>query len=249
MERRLFDDLVVSRAAARKGHGAMPVSFVIHAAAVTAVLVLTALVPDEMPAPPLPPMVLPPPGVVVRPPAGGAPRARAASVPRPARVTRAAMVLRTESPVVETEPDVLDAEPTDPCPECAIGDPDAPVGVGGPGSGPGGDPFGDGPGAGESAVIAPLRAGIQIEAPRKIRHVDPTYPKLAEQTGVSGMVILECVIDREGRIADVRVLKGHALLNPAAVDAVREWTYRPSLRNGVPVPVIMTVTVRFEMRR
>ena len=248
MERRLFDDLVVSRAAARRGHGAMPVSFVIHAAGLTAVLLLTALVPDELPVPPLPPMMPVLPAVVVRPPAGGPPRARTAPAPRRARPAQAAFVLREDTPIVMAEPDVLDPEPDDPCVECLPGDLDGPVGPGGSGFGPSGDPFGEGQG-GEPAVTAPLRAGVQIEAPRKIRHVDPTYPALAKQAGVAGMVILECVIDREGAISDVRVLKGHALLNQAAVDAVREWTYRPSLRNGVPVPVVMTVTVRFEMKR
>ena len=149
-----------------------------------------------------------------------------------------------------TEPDVLDPEPEDPC----LGVRDRryrrPLGNRRPGIRRlSAIPLAKARRRCEPPVTAPLRVGIQIEAPRKIRHVDPTYPELAKQAGVSGIVILECVIDREGRIADVRVLKGHALLNRAAVDAVREWTYRPSLRNGVPVPVVMTVTVRFEMAR
>ena len=248
MERRLFDDLVVSRAATRRGHGAMPISFMIHAAAVTAVLLLTALVPDEVPVPSLPPLVPVLPGVVVRPPAGEPATARPAAAPRRPRPTRAeALVLREETPILTSEPDLLDPDPPDPCIECEPGDLDGPAGSDGPGIP--GDPVGAGQGGGGPAVTGPLRAGIQIEAPRKIRHVDPSYPELAKAAGVEGVVILECVIDREGGIAEVRVLKGHALLNRAAVDAVREWTYRPSLRNGVPVPVIMTVTVRFEMRR
>ena len=248
MERRLFDDLVVSRAAARKGRGAMPISFVIHAAALTAVLLLGALVPDELPAPPLPPMIPVLPGIVVRPPAGGPPRARAASAQRPARATRAAMVLRTDAPVVMTEPDVLDPEPEDPCPECAIGETDAPVGTGGPALGPVGFLIGDGPGGGEAGP-ARVRVGGQIQAPRKLRHVDPVYPELARKTGVSGVVILECFIDRDGRIAKVAVLRGHALLDAAAVDAVRQWAYRPTLLNGAPVEVVMTVTVNFRATR
>ena len=58
-------------------------------------------------------------------------------------------------------------------------------------------------------------------------------------------MILECVIDREGRIRSVGVLRGHPLLDAAATDAVRQWTYRPTLLNGVPVEIVMTVTVRF----
>jgi periplasmic protein TonB len=248
MERRLFDDLVVSRAAARKGRGAMPVSFAIHAVAVTAVLVLTALVPDEMPAPPMPPLILEPPAVVVRAPAGGPPRARTASAPGRARITRAAMVLRTEAPIVETEPDVLDPDPVDSCLECVPGDLDDPGGPGGPGFGPVGDPLGAGPGGGEVGP-ARVRVGGQIQTPRKLRHVDPTYPELARRAGVSAVVILECIIDREGRITKVTVLRGHPLLDAAAVDAVRQWAYRPTLLNGAPVEVVMTVTVNFKATR
>jgi protein TonB len=94
----------------------------------------------------------------------------------------------------------------------------------------------------------PLRVGGHVQAPRKIRHVDPVYPDLARRAGVSGIVILECVIDREGRIRSVEVLRGQPLLDAAAVDAVRQWTYRPTLLNGVPVEIVMTVTVRFANR-
>ncbi len=246
MERRLFDDLVVSRAAARKGRGAMSISFVIHAAALTAVLLLGALVPDELPAPPQQPMIPVLPGIVVRPPAGGPPRARPASATRRASVTRAALVLRTETPVVMTESDVLDPEPEDPCPECAIGETDAPVGTGGFGTI--GAPVGDGPGGGEAGP-GPVRVGGRIQAPRKLRHVDPVYPELARKAGVSAVVILECLLDRDGRIAKVTVLSGHPLLDAAAVDAVRQWTYRPTLLNGAPVEVVMTVTVNFRATR
>jgi protein TonB len=52
-----------------------------------------------------------------------------------------------------------------------------------------------------------------------------------------------------GRVADARVLSGHPLLDDAALDAVRQWRYRPTLLNGQPISVIMTVTVRFALRR
>jgi protein TonB len=58
-------------------------------------------------------------------------------------------------------------------------------------------------------------------------------------------VILECVIDPRGRVAEVKVLRGVPLLEEAAVDAVRQWVYTPTLMDGVPVPVLLTVTVRF----
>ena len=94
----------------------------------------------------------------------------------------------------------------------------------------------------------PVRVGGHIQAPRKIRHVDPAYPELARTAGVSGIVILECVIDREGRVQSVQVLSGHPLLKAAAVHAVGQWAYTPTRLNGVPVAVVMTVTVRFTTR-
>jgi protein TonB len=77
----------------------------------------------------------------------------------------------------------------------------------------------------------------------------PVYPEIARAARVQGNVVLDCTISREGRVVDVKVLSGHVLLQPAAVEAVRQWLYRPTLLNGVPVPVVMTVTVRFTLDR
>ena len=60
-------------------------------------------------------------------------------------------------------------------------------------------------------------------------------------------MVLEATIDPTGRVANVRVLQGIPLLNDAALEAVRRWVYSPTLLNGVPVPVIMTVTVNFTL--
>ena len=62
-----------------------------------------------------------------------------------------------------------------------------------------------------------------------------------------GVVILECTISPQGKVTDVKVLRGIPLLDQAAVDAVKQWVYTPTLLNGVPVPVIMTVTVNFKL--
>jgi len=64
---------------------------------------------------------------------------------------------------------------------------------------------------------------------------------------VQGVVILECTISPQGRVNDVKILRGIPLLDQAAVEAVRQWVYTPTLLNGVPVPVIMTVTVNFKL--
>jgi protein TonB len=84
-----------------------------------------------------------------------------------------------------------------------------------------------------------------VAPPVKVRNVEPVYPELARRAGVQGVVIIECTIDPKGRIANARVLRGHPLLDAAALDAVQKWVYTPSLLRGVPVSVIMTVTVTF----
>ena len=71
---------------------------------------------------------------------------------------------------------------------------------------------------------------------------------MARSARVSGIVILEAVIGPDGRVTDVTVLRSVALLDEAAVEAVQQWEYTPTLLNGVPVPVIMTVTVNFTLR-
>jgi len=74
------------------------------------------------------------------------------------------------------------------------------------------------------------------------------YPDAALQAGVQGVAILECLISPQGRVTEVKILRGVPLLAEAAVGAARQWVYTPTLRDGVPVPVIMTVTVRFDLR-
>jgi len=93
----------------------------------------------------------------------------------------------------------------------------------------------------------PVRVGGQIKAPTKVRHVAPSYPDLARQSRIHGLVILEALINPSGSVEDVRVLRGIPLLNDAAVDAVGQWRFTPTLLNGIPVPVVMTVTVNFRL--
>jgi protein TonB len=93
----------------------------------------------------------------------------------------------------------------------------------------------------------PVRVGGQVKAPHKLKNVEPKYTDLARQARVSGVVILEAVIGTDGRVDKVKVLRGHPLLNDSAVEAVKQWVYSPTTLNGVPVDVIMTVTVNFKI--
>jgi protein TonB len=96
---------------------------------------------------------------------------------------------------------------------------------------------------------APLRIGGDIKEPKKLRDVKPAYPEIAQAAGVQGIVILETVIDVDGTVRDAKVLRSVPLLDQAALDAVRQWVFTPTVFNGVPVPVIMTVTVNFSLGR
>ena len=92
-----------------------------------------------------------------------------------------------------------------------------------------------------------VRVGGAIKEPRKTKHVDVVYPEIAKSARVQGVVIMECTISPEGKVLDVRLLRGIPLLDAAAIDAVKQWEYTPTLLNGVPVPVIMTVTAKFTL--
>jgi protein TonB len=94
----------------------------------------------------------------------------------------------------------------------------------------------------------PLPVGGIVQEARLVTKVQPVYPDLAIRARVSGLVILQVSVDEEGNVYEIKVLKGHPLLDEAAVNAVRQWKYSPTLLNGEPVPVIATVTVIFNLR-
>jgi len=94
---------------------------------------------------------------------------------------------------------------------------------------------------------APVRVGGIIRAPQKVHDVAPRYPVVAQQSRVQGFVILEAVISEDGAVQSLRVLRSQSLLDAAAVEAVRQWRFTPTLLNGQPVPVVMTVTVNFRL--
>jgi protein TonB len=89
--------------------------------------------------------------------------------------------------------------------------------------------------------------GGELKAPALVKRVEPEYPLLAVRAQVQGVVILEAVVDREGRVEDVRVLRSIPLLERAAIDAVRQWRYSPLLLNGKPERFVLTVTVSFSL--
>jgi protein TonB len=98
------------------------------------------------------------------------------------------------------------------------------------------------------APIAPIRLHSGMKPPAKTTDVAPIYPAIARSAHVQGVVILEAVLDAQGRVTSVYVLRSIPLLDEAAVVAVQQWRFTPALLNGGPVPVVMTVTVNFTLQ-
>ena len=94
----------------------------------------------------------------------------------------------------------------------------------------------------------PLRVGGNIGPPTKVRNVNPIYPPEAREAGVEGVVILELFIEETGAVSEVTVVRSIPMLDAAAIDAVKQWQYVPTLLNGERVDLLMTVTVNFNNR-
>jgi protein TonB len=90
-----------------------------------------------------------------------------------------------------------------------------------------------------------LKTGGLVQLARPIHRVEPRYPALARQARISGEVELAGVIGTDGRIHELKVVRGHPLLVHAALDAVRQWIWAPTTLNGDPVEVIAPIIVTF----
>ena len=136
----------------------------------------------------------------------------------------------------------------------AAADSRGPGSGGGVGSGAGtglgaGNGSGIGPGSGGGTGGGPYRPGSGIEPPRLLREVKADYTEDARRRSVSGDVVLEIVVRRDGSVGDVKVMQGlSAGLNERAVQAVRQWQFAPSRRQGAAVDVIVEVAVEFKLR-
>ena len=95
----------------------------------------------------------------------------------------------------------------------------------------------------------PIRVGGDVKAPVAIKRVEPLYTDLARKARVEGVVIIEAIIDRNGDVTDVRILKPLPLgLDTSALEAVKRWKFQPGTLNGQPVPVIYNLTVNFRLQ-
>ena len=94
----------------------------------------------------------------------------------------------------------------------------------------------------------PIRTGGQIETPELVHRVEPYYPPVAVAAHLEGIVILEAIVDRDGTVAELKVLRsGGVLLDREALLAVRQWRYKPLLLNGQRERFILTVTLSFHL--
>jgi len=130
----------------------------------------------------------------------------------------------------------------------------------GPGTGGGaGTGTGTGVGAGQGTGVGegsgggtgggPYRPGSGIEPPRLLKEVRADYTEEARRQGLKGEVVLEIVVRRDGSVGDVHILQGlGGGLNNQSMEAVRQWRFSPAQRHGVPVDVIVEVSVEFKLR-
>jgi protein TonB len=99
----------------------------------------------------------------------------------------------------------------------------------------------------EAPVPAPVRVSGLVKEPVKLVHVEPVYPPVAVAGHVQGVVVIDALIDQRGRVVETTIVRGHPIFEKAAVEAVRQWVYTPTLLDGVPVRVLMTITVSFRL--
>jgi periplasmic protein TonB len=98
-----------------------------------------------------------------------------------------------------------------------------------------------------AAAARPVRVGGIIRTPKLLQRVTPEYPPLAVQARTTAIVIIEAVVDADGRVQTAKVLRGQPLFDQAALDAVKQWRYKPLLLNGVPTPFVVSVTLLFNL--
>lgn len=93
----------------------------------------------------------------------------------------------------------------------------------------------------------PVRVGGDIKPPRKVKDAKPVYPDEARREKKQGTVILEVVIGADGKVSSAKVVRSLPALDRAAIEAVQQWQYAPTIIGGRPTPVIMTVALNFAL--
>lgn len=237
MSRELFQPLVDGRKPGPRGRlSALPISIAVHAAVLAAVVVIPVLANSALPLiaaggdPAWTPVVLPTPPQApmprsTRPQAQLPPDTNVAPVVAPQGVSDERSLSRPpEEHFVTGQQAVVDGGIEHGLASDLVDAPPPPP-----------------------APRAPMRVS-GLKAPVRIHDVAPIYPEAARLARIEGTVIIEAVIGSTGDVIEARVLRSRPLLDEAALGAVKQWKYTPTLLGGVPVPVVMTVTVTFSLR-
>jgi protein TonB len=97
--------------------------------------------------------------------------------------------------------------------------------------------------------VAPsrIRVGGNVQAAALVRKVDPVYPPIAKTAHVSGTVVLHAIIGKDGSVQNLEYVSGPGLLMKSAMDAIKQWRYKPTMLNGEPVEVDTTISVVFSL--
>ena len=234
MPRDLFADVVApSFEVGTKKWYTMPLSIGTHGAVLLALVVVPLMATDVLPTPrsvmafaAVPPAPPPPPP----------PPPAASAAPTPSR------------PVAHVSPVVA---PVEEPPAAVKPEPPPPTTIGGVVGGVvGGIPGGTLGGVTSLAPpppSGPVHVGRDVREPKLVKKVPPIYPASAQTAKVQGVVIIEAIIGKDGSVKDARVTKSVALLDQAALDAVKQWRFIPTQLNGYPVEVVCSLTVTFTL--
>ena len=238
MPRDIFSDVTQSRSTQPRAWYTLPLSILAHAVIVALVVVIPLMATDVLPSPAsrLPEFVKVVPPTPPPPPGPPQPPSQRSSTP-------------AESKAVSV------VAPTDIAEERPSGPPSLPGEVGGvPGIGEVGGVYTGvttplpPPPPPAPAPVKPMPVGGLIKYPQKVRDARPIYPPIAVAAKKEGLVLIEAIIATDGTVQNLRVIRSIPLLDQAALDAVKQWRFTPSTLNGVPVPVILTITVDFKLQ-
>ncbi len=243
MPRDLFNGETASVSAARgvRRYATVGVALLLHLGIVAVVLIVPLFADDVLPTPDIGRVRYVDATFVAPPPPSAPPVMRRvqANVPNPdAAPVVAPPEIRPEQPTPEARGAeyVLDSIPGDGTSSM--------TGVGVTiGNGPAAPPTPAPP-----APRGPVKVGGAIREPVKVVNVNPIYPQIAQAAHVEGVVKIQAIIGTDGVVQEANVVSGSPLLNDAALNAVRQWRYRPTLLNNQPVAVIMTVTINFTLQ-
>jgi protein TonB len=228
----MFQDVVCPRGSSTRKWYTLPLSFIVHTSILLLLVVIPLMAVDALPSPrlvrtfvnPVPPPAPPPP-----------------MSPRHVSIQPVIAGDSSTAPV-EAPQGIKQDSGLVPEPAQAIGTPGMIEGFGNI------VPLEVPPPPPPTRAAQPMRLTSGITAPTRVKDVLPVYPPIAQSARVQGDVIIEATIGADGKMQNARVLRSVPLLDQAAVAAVLAWESTPTLLNGQPVPIIMTVTVRFRLQ-